>query len=268
MTAHTIIGCGYVGKAVAQLWLSKNLQVQATTTHPEKVVILEDLGCIPFLLSTKKAFEDAIDNARCILLSVAPHKNASYASTYLETANRLLEAIQTKKSFPHIIYTSSTSVYGAYDDCIVTEETPLVPETEESRILAQTEKALLDYPYTTILRFGEIIGPNREPYRRLQNLQKEPLPGDGTSICNFTNLSDAVNAIELARTQQLYGIYNVVCSSHPTRRELYENLSKAMQLPPPEWDPTKKNRHGSRKTVSNQKLLQLQFAFSSPFGLK
>ncbi|MFA6916749.1 MAG: NAD-dependent epimerase/dehydratase family protein [Parachlamydiales bacterium] len=265
-TTSTIIGCGYVGKAVAALWVQNNLSVHAITTRKENNDALEDLGCVPFVIQDEDSLANAVADARVILVSVAPSQNRSYEATYLHTAKALLDVLSKQKNFPHIIFTSSASVYGAYDNEIVTEDTPLLPENPENQILAQTESLLLDYPYTTILRFGEIIGPGRELYLRLKKMQG-PFPGDGLNICNFTNLSDAVRAIEFVRTNKFYGIYNVVCDEHPTRLALYERLSEKMQLPLPRWDPTLMSRLGSKKIVSNNKLSQLQFAFSPPFGL-
>jgi nucleoside-diphosphate-sugar epimerase len=68
-----------------------------------------------------------------------------------------------------VIFISSTSVYGDSNDQI-TEETPLNPDSEGGKQLAIVEDVLHSNSRfkTTVLRFGGLIGEDRNPLNLLQ----------------------------------------------------------------------------------------------------
>ncbi|NIP92013.1 MAG: SDR family NAD(P)-dependent oxidoreductase, partial [Akkermansiaceae bacterium] len=59
----------------------------------------------------------------------------AYRAVFLQGARHLLEI------FPdaHLLFVSSTSVYGQTDGSLVTEESPTEPDRETSRILLEAE---------------------------------------------------------------------------------------------------------------------------------
>jgi saccharopine dehydrogenase-like NADP-dependent oxidoreductase len=96
----TIIGCGYVGRAVARYWGQKlGRVVTATTTSNQRVAELKEVA--QHVVVTKGdnevSLRSVIQNQYAVLLSVAPSGNQQveaeiYEETYLRTAKNLVAA--------------------------------------------------------------------------------------------------------------------------------------------------------------------------------
>lgn len=245
-----IIGCGYVGSAVAKAWRSQGHHVAVTTRSVSKE---EPLKEIADEVIVGVDWARIVKNRDVILLCVAPNQGGSYEDTYLKTAREL---IKHAGNIP-IIYTSSTSVYGDANGKEVTEASPLFPMNESAQILAKTESELLKSPHSCILRLGEIIGPGRSPIERLSRLQGQSLPGTGENPVNVSPLELIVETIDFAAKNNLKGIYNVCASFHPTRKDWYKKLCKEANIPEPNWDPSRNSVHGGNRIVVSKKLEDL-----------
>ena len=110
-----IFGLGYIGLALYKYWKrqSKRLIV-GTTTSQNKIKRLNDIHCACLLIRGNDAntLRNALDATEEIVISVAPKKGASYESTYLETAKTFSSVLKQNHSLKHLVYLSSTSVYG------------------------------------------------------------------------------------------------------------------------------------------------------------
>ncbi|NET09328.1 MAG: NAD(P)H-binding protein, partial [Symploca sp. SIO2B6] len=119
----TILGCGYVGRRVAQQWTQAGLTVTATTTTPTNVPTLETIAHNAVVIrgDDAPALQHLLAYQDTVLVSVAGRRKG-YKETYLNTAQTLAQVL------PHtlvrqVIYTSSFSVYGNHGGHWVTEET-------------------------------------------------------------------------------------------------------------------------------------------------
>lgn len=264
-----IIGCGYIGKAVASHWKSQEHRITATTRSPENAVKLSSLVDEVIILDGNDvdALTKALHNQEAVLLCVAAGSYELYEATYLDTAKTLTKVLSTTPQVKQVIYTGSTAVYGEHGGAIVTEKTSSTLESHGPQVLAATEQqlTLLASPerHVCLFRLGEIYGPDREITRRLRNLQGKALFGTGDTIANVIHRDEVVAAIDFALQHHLNGIYNLCNDIHLPRKELYEQICLLEGLPPVTWDPTKKRYHGGNKTVSNQKLKDLGFAFQN-----
>lgn len=257
-----ILGCGYVGSALAKTLHEKGYQVETTTRSPQKVEILSTFSDKVHLIENldDRKLAPMAANKDAIFLTVAPsysfqNNTETYQETYLNTAKALLNTLQALQAKCQLIYTSSTSVYNGFrsEARVVTEDLLLSPVTEEAMILLETENTLLQYLNTCILRLSEILGPDRELYRRLAKMTV-PLPGSGDNITNAADVRDIVKALQLVLEKQLNGIYNICNDEHPKRKDLYEQICMQHHLPMVQWDPKFPSRHGGLYTVSNQKI--------------
>ena len=84
-----IIGCGYVGSAVASFWQQQGHNLTVTTTTPEKVPTLKSLANQVIILQGNdlQGLTNAIENQDLILLSVGGKRGKFYRENYLETAH-------------------------------------------------------------------------------------------------------------------------------------------------------------------------------------
>lgn len=263
-----IIGCGYVGQAIALRWKQEGHTIAVTTRNPEKAPFLESLTHHVHVLK-EGTLNHFLSKQDAVLVCVAPGASSDYRSTYLDIAQQIKAHIQQPTDLKQIIYTSSTSVYGDHQGAWVDENTPIVPAHEQARILHKTEQALLScassHLNVCILRLGEIYGPGREISKRLQRMQFQPFAGTGESYTNLIHLTDIVEALNFSLQQRLEGIYNLCNDFHVPRRQFYEQLCQQEMILPIQWDPTKTNRHAGNKRVSNQKMKTAGFVFCQPF---
>lgn len=263
----TIIGCGYVGGAIARLWERSGHGVTVTTTTPEKVPELERLAQVAVLTGDNfEALREVVEDRDVVLLCVAPSKRIPgiYRATYLDTAKTLVKALKNS-SVQQLIYTGSYSVLGDKDGEWTDEETPLTPANESGEILQETEQVLLSAQNgavrVCILRLGGIYGPGREVVNIFRPLAGTNRPGNGEDYTNWVHLDDIVQAIEFVRQKQLRGIYNLVKDVPLQSRELLERLSEIYGLAPVTWDESASSVRPYNARLSNQKIKAAGFNF-------
>ena len=250
-----IIGCGYVGCALALSLGEMGHHITVTTRTNEKVAHLSSIANEVKILeaSDPDALREALAGQDIAIITVAAGSVENYEKTYLGTAKAISQATAHLPALKQIIYTSSTSVYGDHQGAEVDENTPTSPQHPSGKILVETEDILLSLSSPSlsvcILRLGEIIGPGRNPADRLRRMQGIPLPGDGSSIVNWVHLDDIVYAVKACVAQKLSGVYNLCRDDHPTRKEFYDKICREENLAAMEWDPTKISIHSGNKKV-------------------
>jgi nucleoside-diphosphate-sugar epimerase len=268
MTALNIavVGCGYIGSAAALHWTKQGHKVLGTTRNPDRLKEIAHCAQEGFLIQgdDKKEFATIISDNDVILVSVGADRPDEYDNAYLRIAQIFREIALEMKLPRRLIYTSSTSVYGDAQGQWVDEESELLPDSVQGKILAQTEQVYQSLEelgwQVCILRLAEIYGPHREITKRLKNLPNA-LPGSGSQYTNMVHKTDCVLAIDYALQHKLEGIFNLTDNDHPTRKELYESVAQKFHLPQPHWDPTRTSLHKGNKRVSNHKIKSAGFAF-------
>ncbi|QLE59298.1 SDR family oxidoreductase [Nostoc sp. TCL26-01] len=266
-----VIGCGYVGCAIAQYWQqNSNFTITATTTTPERIPTLEKVAQKVILTPGNDLDKliTVINNQDTVLLSVGAKGADVYQATYIETAKALVAALQQNSSVQQLIYTSSYSVYGDRNGEWVDETTPAIPTTPNGEILKATEDILLaaSSPHlrVCILRLGGIYGIGRELMKIFARVPGTTRPGDGSDITNWIHLDDIVGSIEFVRQHQLQGIYNLVDDAHLSSKELLDTLLAKHNLTPVTWDNTLKSNRPYNTKVSNQKIKEAGYKLIHP----
>jgi nucleoside-diphosphate-sugar epimerase len=256
-----IIGCGYVGYAVAQYWQQKTTcTVTATTTTPERVPLLETVAqrVVVTQGNNLEELKSVLQNQDVVLLSVGAKSANMYEEIYLHTAKNLVSVLPHFSSIKQLIYTGSYSVYGDRNGNCVDEETPVAPTHSNGKILRETEEVLLaassENLRVCILRMGGIYGLGRELVKIFGGVSGTTRPGDGDDVANWIHLDDIVGSIEFANQHRLQGIYNLVDDAHLTSRELLDTLFEKHNLPKALWDNSIKSNRPYNAKVSNQKL--------------
>ncbi|WP_016949294.1 SDR family oxidoreductase [Anabaena sp. PCC 7108] len=256
-----IIGCGYVGYAVAQYWQrNNNFGITTTTTNPERVPGLQAVSQKVIITqgNDTESLKAALKNQDVVLLTVGAKSAISYEETYLQTAKTLVSVLRDCPNIRQLIYTGSYSIYGDRNGVWVDEETPPAPANLNAQILRKTEDVLLSAENENIrvciLRLGGIYGPGRELKKIFAQIAGTTRPGNGEDITNWIHLDDIVGAIEFARNHRLQGIYNLVDDAHLTSRELIDHVLTKHNLPNVMWDAASKSTRQYNTWVSNQKL--------------
>ncbi|MDR6845119.1 NAD(P)H-binding protein [Flavobacterium granuli] len=245
----SILGCGWLGLPLAKSLLTNGFSVKGSTTSEEKLTSLKSLGINPFLVSLDSksitgAIEEFLDGSETLIINIPPQlrgKNSDITTVnekiFVEKIKTLIPYIE-KSAIENVLFVSSTSVYGEVDGTI-TEETIPKPDTESGKQLLEVESLLQNNPNfkTTILRFGGLIGKDRNPAKFLAG--KTNLENPETPI-NFIHQEDCIGIIhKIITTNSWNEIYNGVSPFHPTRETYYTQKAIELILPLPQFDHSK-----------------------------
>ena len=266
-----IVGCGYVGKAIAHRWSQDGHWVTATTTSPERIAELKEVvsNAVVMRGDDADAMRELLQDQEAVLVSVGDRSRTKYKETYLGTALNLVATLAQAPGLRQIIYTSSCSVYGDKNSEWVDEESPVAPPANEKiQTLWDTEQALLEASSpevrVCILRLGGIYGPGREIVKIFRNVAGKIRPGTGAEPTNWIHLDDIVGALEFLRLKRSQGIYNLVHDVSLTSRELLDGLCQKHGLAEVSWDPSAPPTRSYNARVSNQKIKAAGFELIHP----
>lgn len=260
-----ILGCGWLGTPLAQRLVRKGWHVRGSTTRAEKEAGLSEKGIEPFVirlgeLEIEGDITGFLKGLDCLVLNIPPGLRNNPGADFTARI-RLLHAHLEKAGIPHLVFISSTSVYGDAQGK-VTEKDPPVPDSETGRQLLQAESLILSGTRRTvqILRPGGLLGPGRHP---VYSLSGRVLGSGGNSPVNLVRLGDLLNILEmLVAGRPESGIYNAVFPEHPTKEEFYTLEARSLDLPPPSYPGTPAAPQG--KIVRSKALEELGYRFSHP----
>ncbi|NJK57993.1 MAG: NAD-dependent epimerase/dehydratase family protein [Pleurocapsa sp. SU_5_0] len=267
-----IIGCGYVGSAVARLWRTAGNEVTVTTTTAEKVEELQAIASKVAVLTGNdlSGLKQIVANQDAVLLSIGSKQRTPeiYRQTYLATAQNLVGAIKNNSGVKQLIYTSSYGVINNTSGDTIDETVTVNPKDEFGEILAQTEQVLLNASAadlkTCILRLTGIYGTGRELIKIFRRVAGTTRPGSGESYTNWVHLEDIVRAINFAKDKQLQGIYHLNSDELMTTKEFLQKLFEAHDLPPVTWDSSQTSSRTYNMKLSNQKIKSAGFELAHP----
>lgn len=271
-----IIGCGYVGTALARHWHQNNSHIiTATTTTKERVAQLKEVAHRVVVMKgdDEAALRSVLQNQDAVILSVAPTSDRQiavnlYEETYLRTARNVAAALQQAPSVKQLIYTGSYSVYGDRNGAWVDEESPVAPANSNGQVLCNTEQVLLEAGSQNlrvcILRLGGIYGPSRDLVNIFSRFFGSTRSGNGENFTNWIHLDDIVSAVTFALLNRWQGIYNLVNDVPLITRELLERLSERHHLPPVLWEPSDHEVKPYNAIVSNHKIKAAGYSFIHP----
>jgi nucleoside-diphosphate-sugar epimerase len=255
-----IIGCGYVGTPLATRLLQLGHEVWGVRRDASE---LSALGIKPISADISKADEwqkiqgpfDWIVN----LVSSDKGGAEEYRQVYLE-GNRNLAAWAKCNPVKKIVYSSSTSVYAQQDGSAVKESSPAEPTTETSKILLESERALLEAGIpAVILRIAGIYGPDRGHLFKQYLKGEARIPGKGDRIINMIHRDDLVEVIIAALKNGRAGETYNVSDDEPVPlihfyRWLAETLGKWMPPNVAEESEPERKRAITSKKVQNRKM--------------
>ena len=161
-------------------------------------------------------------------------------------AENLVEACRNS-GVAHIVYLSSTSVYGAHPDNpeFVTEEDPVrpIPGFQYSEDKVAAERRLTDFAdespsaSVTILRGCPVMGPRADNF--IANAFRKPilpLVGDADPPMQFIHEDDLTDLILKCLETRTEGVYNVAGNGTIRWTQMAEAMRRRMlRLPPVAW---------------------------------
>jgi nucleoside-diphosphate-sugar epimerase len=252
-----IAGCGYLGQAVADLFVAAGWEVEGWTKSVESVAKLsvKPYSVLPVDISQQEQVRAQKSDFDAVIHCASTRGGDAdlYRHVYLDGARTLLERFVGSR----MLFTSSTSVYAQSNGEWITEESAAEPKHETGKILRKAEDLVLA-KRGIVIRLGGVYGPGRSA------LLKKFLSGDAIldpesdRFANQIHRDDAAEAIRLLLTRgvSVREIYNVVDDQPILQSECYRWLATKLNRPlPPIGRSTSKRKRGeSNKRVSSAKL--------------
>ena len=229
-----IIGCGWLGLALAKALIADNIEVLATTTDEKKLPLLAKQNIAAEVLSLPQNNIEILAEQKVFsqshLIICIPPKLKQGLSNYPEKISQIVSAAEIG-SVKHIILISTTAVYGGLEGS-VDEASSLDVTINKVKVLTEAEQAVLAFTgKANVLRLAGLVGPERHPGRFFKGNRK--LASPNISV-NLIHQQDAVGLIRaLLLPSSPYGIFNGVSNTHDSKKEFYQAAASVFNSPLP-----------------------------------
>ncbi len=246
----SILGCGWLGLPLATSLIENGYRIKGSTTSENKLELLNSKNIEPYLINLNKIecdLDSFLDSE--ILIIATPSKN-------VKSFHNLISSIE-KSTILKILLISSISVYQ-FSEIDITEDASLndSPLVEIEKLFKINSKFA-----TTILRFGGLIGYDRNPSNFFP---EDKIIQNPNGFVNMIHRDDCISVIEQIIKNNIWNeTLNACAETHPTRREFYTKAALAIGKSSPKF-----NENGiiETKVISSNKLkdlLNIQFRFSN-----
>lgn len=253
-----IVGCGWLGLELAKSLINAGQEVIGTTSTPEKLKHLENLGIIACLLKQSDFNQNQkwLDDLDYLVLNIPPSAfGAAYGQSMLNIAEQVNNSC-------NVIFISSTSVYPNTNDT-VDENTPATGGQRNGPAVRNAEKVLESElkDRLTILRMAGLVGGDRHPIKYMARRQVK----GASQPVNLVHRKDCIGIIQMVVNKNYWGKkLNVCCSLHPSREEYYNRAADQLDLQPPSFF----EGESAGKVVSNvasKEILGYEYIYDDPF---
>lgn len=241
-----ILGCGYIGAAVAREALSHGREVHALVRSASSAEKLRALGLTSVVTGDIAGDEWharlPVRGAQAVFsVSTGGGDLDAYRHTYLAGMDSALR--WASAGLDTLVYTSSTGVYLQSNGAIVDESAPGGGDAK-SDLLVATENRLMHAPELAplgrfVLRFGGLYGPGRHYLLDKLRRGETVIEGPGDFRINSLHRDDAVSAVFAAIDAPRGnpgGIYNVTDGNPATKADIVRHLAEELGVPCPRFD--------------------------------
>ena len=254
MKTGLILGCGYVGRALASSRRSCGDHILAVTRNADTANELTSEGVEVFQGTLQDGeWHDWAREVDWVVncVSSAGGGLAGYRLSYVDGNRSLIDWMEKSRFAGPAIYTSSVSVYPDSQGGWVGESNTR-PQSERAEIMLEAEEIFLSGPpivAKVVLRLGGIYGPGRSFLANRIREANGVMPGYGDYYLNLIRLEDIVSAVETvfktSSCQQ--GVFNVVDDQPMLKSELVSGLASVMGLGRMTFDPSSVGHRSSRR---------------------
>lgn len=260
----SILGSGWLGTALGKTLLRQGWKVKGSASSTPAYNALEMSGISTFYVKVKpKDIEidyNSFFSTDVLMVSFPPTRTDCVEESFPKKIEQVIKKVE-KLGIKNVLFISSTSVYESRN-VEVAEGEEGNPEKASGRALLKAEKLFIESTafQTTVLRFGGLIGYDRNPARFVQN----KTGGEGNVPINLIHRDDCVGIIQKILEKDVWGeTFNASSPEHPTRKEFYTKAAQISELPTPVFS----SNEGVYKLVNSDKLiktLDYKFIYPSP----
>lgn len=258
------MGCGWLGKPLGAHLHQLGYDVRGSVTSVEKFESLRNLGIKPAQLVVTEPELNCSDpdffDADVLIISIPPRRIEGIERIFPAQVSHIISSIRNF-GIGKVVFISSTSVYP--ENRQLAKETDIIPpEKSSGKALILSEDLLRNEAgfKTTIIRFGGLIGADRNPARFLLKSGK---PVANIPV-NLVHLDDCIGIITAILDRDYWSeTLNACCTEHPLKREFYGKAAEVSGLGSPSFT----DEDGDYKIVDSTKLLNeldYKFKYCSP----
>ncbi len=240
-----IIGCGWLGKALAKQLQTQNYNVKVTVRSAEKQALLIDKGydCECLTIVDGVLSSNAIFSQHTLIIAITP----GFKRGLSDYANNIANTVTAAKagSVERIILISSTGIYqhnqGDVDedshiemtqsDCAKGVSSP----NDKVSLLAKAEQAVINFnQQSKVVRFSGLVAEDRKPGKFLAG--KTELAGAQMPV-NLIHRDDCIGLLcELIKNESLLQqIFIGVSQTTANKKAFYTAAANALNLTPPQF---------------------------------
>ncbi|MBN1984842.1 MAG: NAD(P)H-binding protein, partial [Prolixibacteraceae bacterium] len=216
----SILGCGWLGTALGRKLMSQGYIVKGSAATSESYNRLEFTGIQTYHIRVEPdrmiIDYNSFFNTDVLICSIPPRRTENIVEEFPKQVEQIAREVQ-KMNISKVIFISSTSVYESKNG-LVSEGQEGNPEKASGQALLKAENLLLNLPgaQSTIVRFGGLIGENRNPARFMAGKRKVA----GNSPVNLIHRDDCVAILFLLIENEIWGeVFNACSPEHPTKEE-------------------------------------------------
>jgi nucleoside-diphosphate-sugar epimerase len=249
-----IVGYGYLGERVAELWRGGGDLVLAVSRREEPTAAMTKAGAIfgrgdvtnpetlNWLVGVCSFGESRVES---LLYAVGYDRSAAGPDIHAVYAGGLQNVLAAlPPTVTRVVYISTTGVYGAGGGEWVDEQTPPDPQRDGGRASLAAEQILAAHPLgrrSAILRLAGIYGPGRVPNLALLRTG-EPIAAPSAGWLNLIHVDDAARVVVaadrwLAERPAADGPHLFcVSDGHPViRADYYAEAARLADAPSPKF---------------------------------
>jgi nucleoside-diphosphate-sugar epimerase len=260
-----VLGCGYLGRAVAEQALQAGWNVEALTRNAEKAARLEEELGIRVVLGdlADSDWHHSLDPlgawvVNCV--SSGGGGEAGYRRAYYLGSVSVRIWLEKKGGGKGLLYTGSTSVYPQTDGVWVDDHARTEATTDLNEILLKAEDVcaslILDriVPRAAVVRLAGIYGPGRHYLIDQLRTGKTTFAGPGDYHLNLIHRDDAASALlALASREDWTGWLALNCADgNPATKEAVAAwTAEKLGLGSPEFRPDELSDRMRRRLLSD-----------------
>ncbi|HWZ21863.1 MAG TPA: NAD(P)-binding domain-containing protein [Cytophagaceae bacterium] len=264
----SVLGCGWLGLALAEDLIDKGYKVKGSTTTESKLNGFLEKGINPYYINLTpivqatdiKGFMDT----ELVIINIPPGTRTRSVLFHVEQIQQLIPYLE-KSSAKYILYISSTSIYPNTNGEVKENDVMEVFQAE-NKTLATAEKMIREIPgkEVTVLRCGGLTGYDRLLIRHFAGRKNLTI---GEEPVNLIHRDDVIGIIEAVIKQEKWGeTYNICSPFHPLKKDFYKELAERFEYDQPEFVTSDLQPF---KIVNTEKLdRELNYAFKYPDPMK